>query len=239
MIPLGLLPCHLAGCTGFWSAMSYHPNIITNDGDIARGIRTLTQQCSFMRNAYNRTGPPPLRRTEGGLPGLLRIVVGQQVSVASAAAIWARFEKKFAPLDALSLIRRRETTFRKAGLSGPKIKTVRAVAQAVVDGVLDFNALAEMPPEEAKSALVVVHGIGPWTADVYIMFCLGHADAWAPGDLALQIAAERLMSLDQRPTPDQLNEIAERWRPWRSVAARLLWAYYAKSRNVASALPVP
>lgn len=184
------------------------------------------------------TGAPPLRRRPGGFAGLLRIVVGQQVSVSSAAAIWARCESVFDPMDARSILRRREPTFRKAGLSGPKIKTVRAVAQAVVNGDLDFDAFEDMTADDVRAALVAVHGIGPWTADVYIMFCLGHADGWASGDLALQIAAQKLMGLDARPTVDELTEIAEQWRPWRSVAARLLWAYYAHLRQMKDAVPV-
>lgn len=218
--------------------MSERPTIIENDADVSRGVRELRKSCAFMREAHDLTGAPPLRRAAGGFPGLLRIVVGQQVSVASAAAIWARCEKIFVPMDAASVLRRRESTFRKAGLSGPKIKTVRAVARAVADGELDFDAFTHMNVEDVRATLVAVHGIGPWTADVYIMFCLGHADGWAPGDLALQIAAENLMGLEARPDVAELTDIAERWRPWRSVAARLLWAYYAHLRDVKDAVPV-
>lgn len=212
--------------------------IIETEADVTRGVRALRKRCPFMQTAHDLTGAPPLRLTAGGFPGLLRIVVGQQVSVSSAAAIWQRCQSVIKPMDAGSVLRRRETTFRKAGLSGPKIKTVRAVAQAVVDGDLDFNALKSMSADDVHASLVAVHGIGPWTADVYTMFCLGHADGWASGDLALRIAAEKLMGLDGRPSIDELTEIAERWRPWRSVAARLLWAYYANLRNVKDAVPV-
>ena len=218
--------------------MKAQRTIITTDADVTRGVRALRKRCAFMKAAHDLTGPPPLRRAEGGMPGLLRIVIGQQVSVASATAIWGRFQNVVKPLEADSILRRRETTFRKAGLSGPKIRTVRAVAQAVTNGELDFDAFEQMDADAVHDALVAVHGIGPWTADVYTMFCLGHADGWASGDLALQIAAEKLMELEARPSVSELTEIAERWRPWRSVAARLLWAYYAHLRNVKDAVPV-
>lgn len=218
--------------------MGTRKQIIETDADVARGVRALRRACPHLRAAHELTGHPPLRRNPGGLPGLLRIVIGQQVSVASAAAIWERFNTTLKPVTAKTILRRRETTLRKAGLSGPKVRTVRAVAQAVVDGGLDFEAFETMQADDIRSALVAVHGIGPWTADIYIMFCLGHADGWAAGDLALQIAAERLLVLDVRPTPEELTAIAERWRPWRSVAARLLWAYYAEVRQVKTAVPV-
>ncbi|MGI9407681.1 MAG: DNA-3-methyladenine glycosylase family protein [Hyphomicrobiaceae bacterium] len=212
--------------------------IIETDGDVMRGVRHLRKRCAFMREAHDLTGAPPLRRGAGGYEGLMRIIVGQQVSVASATAIWARVQKTLKPLEPENILRRRETTLRKAGLSGPKIRTLRAVSQAVMDGRIDFSSLGTMQADDIRETLIAVHGIGPWTADIYVMFCLGHADAWASGDLALQIAAERLMELDARPSADELTEIAERWRPWRSVAARLLWAYYAKSRAMADAVPV-
>jgi DNA-3-methyladenine glycosylase II len=122
-------------------------------------------------------------------------------------------------------------------LSRPKIRTLRAIADACTNG-LDLARLASAGEEDVHAALTQVVGIGPWTADVYIMFCLGRADAWAPGDLALQVAAQRALALDERPSSDALEEIGERWRPWRGVAARLLWAYYAALKKQQTAVPV-
>ena len=126
---------------------------------------------------------------------------------------------------------------RAAGLSRPKIKTLRAVAAAVKDG-LDFDDLASRDDAEVRARLVSISGIGPWTSDVYLMFCIGRADAFAPGDLALQEAARLLMGLDARPSADELEVIAERWRPWRGVAARLLWSYYRVAKAQKSGVPV-
>jgi DNA-3-methyladenine glycosylase II len=163
--------------------------------------------------------------------------VGQQVSVASATAIWTRTAETCSPFEPAVLLALTDLQLAGAGLSRPKIRTLRAIAEACSNG-LDLTGLEDASEEEVHAALTEVVGIGPWTADVYIMFCLGRADGWAPGDLALQIAAQRAMGLDERPSADALKEIGERWRPWRGVAARLLWAYYAVLKQKGSAVPV-
>jgi DNA-3-methyladenine glycosylase II len=114
---------------------------------------------------------------------------------------------------------------RKAGLSAPKIRALKAIA-AACDSGLDLDALAHAPAEEAHARLTAVHGVGPWTADIYLLFCLGHADAFPAGDLAVQEAARIALNLRKRPNPERLTKIAEAWRPWRGVAAHLMWAYY-------------
>jgi DNA-3-methyladenine glycosylase II len=164
---------------------------------------------------------------------LVRIVVGQQLSVASANAIWGRLEAGFPAMTAEALHRARVSRLRKAGLSGPKIRTLRAIAAAVRGG-LDLDALAHAPPEEAHAALTAVHGIGGWTADIYLMFCLGHPDIFPVGDLALRNAVAEAFGLEKPLAPAVVAEITERWSPWRSVAAALFWAYYGaiKSRKV-------
>ncbi len=173
------------------------------------------------------TGHPPMRRREGGFAGLARIICGQQLSVASAAAIWGRLEAKFLPFDHHAILKARTPQLQRAGLSMPKIRTFRHIARAVRDEHLDIHALAYMPAEAAHAELVKVKGIGPWTADIYLMFCVGHADAFASGDLALQEAARIMLGKRKRPDAKQLEKIARVWKPYRSVAARLLWAYYA------------
>lgn len=173
------------------------------------------------------TGHPPMRRREGGFPGLARIVCGQQLSVASAAAIWGRLETKFSPLDHHAILKARTPQLQRVGLSMPKIRTFRHIARAVRDEHLDIDALAHMSAEEAHAQLVKIKGIGPWTADIYLMFCVGHADAFASGDLALQEAVRMMLRKRKRPDARALEKIAKVWKPYRSVAARLLWAYYA------------
>jgi DNA-3-methyladenine glycosylase II len=203
---------------------------IESDADVAQGVKALRRACAHMRKAHDLAGSPPLRRRSAGFEGLARIIVGQQVSVASANAIWARFAAAVVPMTAASVLARTDDELRGAGLSRPKIRTLRAISQAVVDGLHD---------DDVHTALTAISGIGPWTADIFLMFCLGRADTFASGDLALQIAAHMLMDLDERPGPDELLELAERWRPWRSVAARLLWAYYAAAKaQKSSAVPV-
>jgi DNA-3-methyladenine glycosylase II len=171
-------------------------------------------------------GPPPLRRREAGFAGLAAIIVSQQVSTASATAIFARLQAFIVPLEAAEIAKATEKDLRACGLSNAKIRALRAVAQAIVEGGLDLKGLRELDAEDAHKALVAVKGVGPWTADIFLLFCLGHPDAFPAGDLALQEAAKLALNLKRRPDAGRLERIAERWRPLRGVAARMLWAYY-------------
>jgi DNA-3-methyladenine glycosylase II len=213
------------------------PRIIAGEADIRDGVRALRRKCEIMRKVHDVTGDPPLRRRPAGFEGLARIVVGQQLSVASASAIWTRTVEVCRPFEPQSLLALEDARLAGAGLSRPKIRTLRAVAAACADG-LDLERLDSATDAEIHAALTRVLGIGPWTADVYIMFCLGRADGWASGDLALQIGAQQALGLRKRPDQDRLDRIAERWRPWRGVAARLLWAYYAARKAKKSSIPV-
>jgi DNA-3-methyladenine glycosylase II len=171
-------------------------------------------------------GPPPLRRREAGFAGLAAIIVAQQVSTASAGAIFARLQARIAPLEATEIARATEEDLRACGLSNAKIRALRAAAHAIVEGGLDLKGLGGLHAEDAHKALVAVKGVGPWTADIFLLFCLGHPDAFPAGDLALQEAAKLALNLKRRPDAARLERIAERWRPLRGVAARMLWAYY-------------
>lgn len=198
---------------------------IETEDDIRAGIRTLRRRCEVMRRVHDATGMPPLRRRPAGLEGLARIIIGQQLSVASAGAIWARFEALVSPLDAARLLGTSDAELRSIGLSGGKIRTLRAVSSAMENG-LDLARLDAAADEDVHAALTAVSGIGPWSADIFLLFCLGRPDAFAAGDLALQVAAQHAFGLAERPDARALLELAERWRPWRAVAARLLWSYY-------------
>src|SRR5262249_52246206 len=138
------------------------------------------------------------------------------------------------PADALAAP---DEALRKAGLSRGKIATLRVIAGAIGSGKLKLDALSRAPEEKIHAELTALKGIGPWTADIYIMFSLARADAWSPGDLALQHAVKDALLLAERPSLGQMNEVAEAWRPWRGVAARLLWSYYALRRK-SSASPL-
>lgn len=176
-------------------------------------------------------GHPPLRRREPGLEGLVQIIVSQQVSVASAAAIFGRLRERLGPLSAAVLGAASDDLLRECGLSGAKVRTLRALSEAVLSGSLDLDGMAALSCADAHAALVRVRGIGPWTANVFLLFCLGHPDAWPAGDLALQEAARIALELPLRPDAAAMDAIAEGWRPYRAVAARVLWAYYRAVKN--------
>jgi DNA-3-methyladenine glycosylase II len=199
--------------------------IIETDADVREGIRALRRKCVHLRRVHDFAGDPPIRRHAAGFEGLARIVVGQQLSLASAQAIWGRLALAVTPMVPRQFLKLSDDQLRQAGLSRGKVRTLRAVSEAV-EGGLDLGRLAHAPDTAVQEALTTVPGIGPWSADIYLLFCLGRADAFAPGDLALQTAAADALSLDARPSRDELYAIAERWRPWRGLAAHLLWAYY-------------
>jgi DNA-3-methyladenine glycosylase II len=199
---------------------------IHTEADLDAAIARLVDADPRFGEVLSLAGRPPLRRRADGFAGLVSIVVSQQLSVASAAAILGRLTAALDPLDETAMLRARSDKLRRAGLSGPKIRALKAIAKAVAKGELDLPSLIKKPADEAHAALTAVHGIGPWTADIYLLTCLGHADAWPAGDLALQEAAKLLFGLKTRPTTKEMGPLAEPWRPWRGVAARLLWTYY-------------
>ena len=199
--------------------------------DLREAVAALVGSCPHLARVHAVAGAPPLRRRPAGFKGLARIIVGQQLSVASAAAIWDRLEARVRPFTAQELLTVPDRDLRAAGLSRVKIATLRGLAHALDDGTLDLDALTHAPDEIIHAELTALKGIGPWTADIYILFCLARADAWSPGDLALQYAVRDALALDARPGLDEMVAIAEAWRPWRSVAARLLWAYYGVQRR--------
>jgi DNA-3-methyladenine glycosylase II len=168
----------------------------------------------------------PLRRRPDGFEGLAGIVVAQQLSTASANAIFGRLQTVLNPFEPAVILRARAPRLARTGLSAAKIRALKAIAKAIDRNTLDLASLAKLPADDAHRALVAIHGIGPWTADTYLLICLGHSDAWPAGDVALQEAVRQALALRERPTAKAMIPLAERWRPWRGVAARLLWAYY-------------
>lgn len=200
---------------------------ITCDADLEEGMAALKALDPAWEPIIARTGIPPLRRRESGFTSLASIIVSQQLSVASARAVWARMAGVLAPLTPERVLVASDEEMRLSGLSRPKQKTLRAVAAAIAEGRLDLAGLETATPECVHEHMIAVSGIGPWTADVYLLFCLGHRDGFAAGDLAVQEAAKLAFGLAARPKPAELLALAEAWRPWRGVAARLLWAYYA------------
>jgi len=210
---------------------------IDTEADIAAGLAVLIAADSRLAKVATVTGPLPLRRRPGGFTGIAAIVVSQQLSTASASAIWGRLAAAYDPFTPQSLIKARADRLARLGLSRSKIRALKEIARAIADGTLDCEALPDMPADAAHAALCAIHGIGPWTADIYLLFCLGHPDAWPAGDLALQEGARLAFGLPARPTAKEAVVLAEPWRPLRGVAARLLWAYYRAIKQ-RDAIPV-
>jgi DNA-3-methyladenine glycosylase II len=195
--------------------------IIEGDADVAEGAAWLAARIPAFAAALDRTGPLPLRRRADGFGALLDAIIGQQVSIASASAIMARLGA--AGLTEESVVAAASAdALRACGLSRQKVRYAGGVARAGID----YAGLRAVPDAEVVACLTALPGIGRWTAEIYAMFSLGRADVFAPGDLALQEAARGLFGLEERPSEKALRAMAEEWSPWRSVAARILWAYY-------------
>jgi DNA-3-methyladenine glycosylase II len=212
--------------TQFASSRNAMLTHIRTETDLDMALAELTQTDPRFRALLAAAGRPPLRRRPDGFAGLVATIVAQQLSTASASAIWTRLAAAFDPLTPETILRARPARLARIGLSAPKIRTLKAVARAVTRGALALSALGSRSADEAHAALTTIHGIGPWTADIYLLSCLGHADAWPAGDLALQEAARLAFALPRRPTAKEMSALAESWRPLRSVAARVLWTYY-------------
>ncbi|MAY32310.1 MAG: 3-methyladenine DNA glycosylase [Rhodovulum sp.] len=202
--------------------------IIHSDACIAEGAAHLAAVEPRFAMALDTVGTLPLRRRKDGFAALVDAIVSQQVSVAAADAIYGRL-KDANLIGPRKIMWATDEDLRACGLSRQKIRYVRALAEARID----FKALRSAPTEQVIAELTAVSGIGVWTAEIYAMFSLGHADVFAPGDLALQESARILFDLNERPREKAFRTLAEPWSPWRSVAARLLWAYYhvAKDRE--------
>lgn len=200
--------------------------LLETDEVLKRGLDVLTRADPVLRGLVRNGAVPALRKRPPGFEGLAWIVTGQQLSTASAAAIWGRVRPLFDTHSPEAFLRLSDEALRGAGLSAGKIGTLRAAASAILDGHLPLHRLPDLPADEAHRLLTGVKGIGPWTADIYLLFCLGHPDAFPSGDLAVQEAARLAYGLERRPDPKTLTALAERWRPWRGVAAKVLWAHY-------------
>lgn len=203
--------------------------IVTTD-DIAEGLDALTLADPRLGAVRQAAGEVPLRLSVPGFASLASIIVSQQVSRASADAIFGRFVKLVDPLTPLAVLEAGECVFREAGFSRPKQRGLLAAAWAVRDG-LDLIHLCDMPANEAIGRLTAVTGIGRWTAECYLLFAAGHPDIFPARDVALQSAVGRALGLETRPAEKALTRIAESWAPWRGVASRLFWAYYREIKG--------
>ena len=204
--------------------------------DIARGLDALCIIDPRLEKVRGMAGEVPLRLSEPGFRSLASIIVSQQVSRASADAIFGRLTKLVDPLTPQAILAAGEDMFREAGLSRPKQRGLIAVAQAVADG-LDLHHLCSLDAQEAITTMTTVPGIGPWTAEVYLLFAAGHPDIFPARDVALQSAVGHALGIDPRPPEKTLITLAESWSPWRGVASRLFWSYYRETRGRDAAPP--
>jgi len=199
---------------------------LNTQADLEEAVHALVKQDSRLKPVFEVAGMPALRRREPGYAGLAAIVCGQQLSTASAAAIWARLSAAFDPFHHDEVRRARADRLGRLGLSAAKIKTLKSLAHEIASERLNLDVLANQDADAAHHTLTSLHGIGPWTADVYLLFCLGHGDAWPAGDLAVQEAVRIGLGLKARPTVKEMAPLAEPWRPMRGAAAHLWWSYY-------------
>ena len=214
--------------TEYASSMIIH---LSSQSDLEDAIQALLKQDKRLKPIFELTGMPALRQREPGFAGLAHIVCGQQLSTASAAAIWGRISTAFDPFDHHAIRKARADRLGRLGLSAAKIKTLKLLARELAEERLNLDVLANEDADTAHNTLTAHHGIGPWTADVYLLFCLGHGDAWPAGDLAVQEAIKIGLGLKTRPTAKQMAALAEPWRPLRGAAAHLWWSYYRVLRK--------
>ena len=201
---------------------------LTNES-LAAAAETLAARDRDLASIYKVHGPPPMWGRQPGFPTLLRIILEQQVSLVSARAMFERLKSNIEPFMALGFIEAGEAYLRSLGVTRQKAHYCVRVAEAFTNGHL--NQIGRMSDEDAHATLVSIKGVGPWTANIYLLMALRRPDIWPDGDVALATAVGRLRKLTHRPSFTELAKIAERWRPYRSVAARMLWQYYLAERR--------
>jgi DNA-3-methyladenine glycosylase II len=199
--------------------------IVLDKKNLKKALRELADADPDIARALAEAGHPELREMPPGYGGLMRSIVGQQVSVHAARSIWLRLEAAVPSMEPAAFLEKTDDELRAVGLSGAKMKYGRSLATDIVEGRIDFDALDDLDDPAAIAMLTQAKGIGPWTAEIYLMFAHGRPDIMPGLDLGLVIAAQHLKRLRKRPDAKRLVKIAEQWRPWRSAAALLLWHY--------------
>ena len=202
------------------------PHRIASKAHLNSAVAGLLAADKRLHSVAKRVGEMPFRkRREEGFEALISIVVSQQLSVAAADTIFGRVREKVSPFEPAQVLAADAVTLRACGLSAPKQKHMKTIATAIMDGSLDLKRIKSMQDEAARAHLTAVKGIGPWTADIYLMSSLGRADIWPVGDVGLQAAITRAMNLRKRPNEKQMEKLSQNWRPWRTVAARMFWIH--------------
>ena len=193
---------------------------------LSEGVAYLVDRDRHLKSVVIRYGQPPLWDRKEGFATLIYIIIEQQVSIASARAVYGRLLDKVTPLTPANFLAVSDAALKSVGLSRQKVSYGRNLARAISDGDLDPAALSGFDDDRVKKELTRIKGIGSWTADIYLLMALRRPDAWPAGDLALALAVQKLKHYKARPSPERLESISRPWRPWRAVAARILWHYY-------------
>lgn len=202
-----------------------NPDSLTEE-TLLHGVAELARRDPTLADVVARLGPPPLWQRTPGFPTLVLLILEQQVSLASARAAFVRLEAALGVVTPAAFLELDDATLRTVGFSRQKTGYARGLAQAMVDGRFDPVRLEPLDDAEVRTELTRLKGVGPWTAEIYLLMVLRRPDAWPAGDLALATAAQQVKGLPSRPSPAELTALAEGWRPWRAVAARLLWHHY-------------
>lgn len=200
--------------------------ITLNEATLSEAVEFLCQKDTSLGRVVEQSGHPPLWAREPGFSTLIHIILEQQVSLASAKACFDKLNAALPELTPATFLTLGNDDLLQVGFSRQKTRYSRILAQAILDGSLDLDKLSESPDEKVHASLTSLTGIGPWTANIYLLMALRRPDIWPAGDLALEVALKDLYGLDQRPRGGAFQSIGERWRPYRAVAARILWHYY-------------
>ena len=198
---------------------------------LARGARILARRDPDLRRIVREYGPPPMWARRPGFSTLIHIILEQQVSLASAKAAFVRLQAAISPITPHKFLALNAVQLKSIGFSRQKMAYVQNLASAIIENRFDPKTLATLSDDSVREKLIELKGIGQWTADIYLLMCLRRPDVWPHGDLALATAAREVKQLTARPTYDDLDRLAEQWRPWRAVAARLLWHYYLSKKR--------
>lgn len=206
-----------------------HPTL--TDKIYYRGLSELTMRDSDLAEAVSRWGNPPFWTHTPGFSGIVLAVLSQQVSLESAKATFIKLENVISSINPEKFLSLDDNTLREIGFSCQKASYIRGVAHEIMVGEFDLEDLESMDDDQARRRLMDVRGIGAWTADTYLLFALRRSDAWPSGDLALAKAIQELRGLITIPSSEEVDRIADHWRPWRAVAARILWHHYLNERG--------
>jgi DNA-3-methyladenine glycosylase II len=204
--------------------------------ELQRATRALARRDADLARVVRAHGPPPLWQRRAGFATLVHIILEQQVSLASARAAFERARALARPFTPANFLLLDDRELRVAGFSRQKTGYCRNLARAILDGNLELRTLAGLEDDEVRRQLTAVTGIGAWTADIYLIMALGRPDVWPLGDIALAQAARELKRLSTRPSGLEMAALGESWRPWRAVAARVLWHHYLSTPRRAKQL---